>query len=191
MHLVHVSNSPFVSRLRNNFLLMMATSFVGIFRVSGIQPCFSCALSFPRFLKNILNSCAWFLINEYSLFIHGVMFAHSWCNVACVQDLAWSLLTETGSVPKKMQQCGQASSLSSSSITGMLVTALVCCTFSKMQITLNGLILVFNSFQHYPLYRISDSKCTGEDSVPPDKKDDLFLEKYDVLSQEASQKVCC
>ncbi|XP_066482670.1 metallophosphoesterase 1 isoform X1 [Tiliqua scincoides] len=43
--------------------------------------------------------------------------------------------------------------------------------------------------QHYPLYRISDSKCTGEDSVPPDKKNDPFIEKYDVLSQEASQKL--
>ncbi|KAH0617825.1 hypothetical protein JD844_016451 [Phrynosoma platyrhinos] len=43
--------------------------------------------------------------------------------------------------------------------------------------------------QHYPLYRRSDSKCTGEDSAPLDKKNDLFREKYDVLSQEASQKL--
>ncbi|XP_044282470.1 metallophosphoesterase 1 isoform X4 [Varanus komodoensis] len=43
--------------------------------------------------------------------------------------------------------------------------------------------------QHYPLYRRSDSNCTGEDSAPLDKKNDLFREKYDVLSQEASQKL--
>ncbi|XP_042317621.1 metallophosphoesterase 1 isoform X2 [Sceloporus undulatus] len=45
------------------------------------------------------------------------------------------------------------------------------------------------SLQHYPLYRRSDSKCTGEDSAPLDKKNDLFREKYDVLSQEASQQL--
>ncbi|XP_053104726.1 metallophosphoesterase 1 isoform X2 [Hemicordylus capensis] len=45
------------------------------------------------------------------------------------------------------------------------------------------------SLKHYPLYRISDSKCTGEDSVPLEKKNNLFIEKYDVLSQEASQKL--
>ncbi|XP_013924618.1 PREDICTED: metallophosphoesterase 1 [Thamnophis sirtalis] len=43
--------------------------------------------------------------------------------------------------------------------------------------------------QHYPLYRRSDSECTGEDSVPLEKKNDRFREKYDVLSQEASQKL--
>ncbi|XP_025022208.1 metallophosphoesterase 1 isoform X2 [Python bivittatus] len=43
--------------------------------------------------------------------------------------------------------------------------------------------------QHYPLYRRSDSECTGEDSAPLEKKNDLFRETYDVLSQEASQKL--
>ncbi|XP_026555191.1 metallophosphoesterase 1 [Pseudonaja textilis] len=43
--------------------------------------------------------------------------------------------------------------------------------------------------QHYPLYRRSDSECTGEDAAPLEKKNDLFREKYDVLSQEASQKL--
>uniref|UniRef100_A0A2D4K6S8 Metallophosphoesterase 1 n=2 Tax=Micrurus TaxID=8634 RepID=A0A2D4K6S8_9SAUR len=43
--------------------------------------------------------------------------------------------------------------------------------------------------QHYPLYRRSDSECTEEDAAPLEKKNDLFLEKYDVLSQEASQKL--
>ncbi|XP_029446841.1 metallophosphoesterase 1 [Rhinatrema bivittatum] len=43
--------------------------------------------------------------------------------------------------------------------------------------------------QHYPLYRESDSECTGEDSATPEEKEVLFKEKYDVLSQEASQKL--
>uniref|UniRef100_A0A8C6XVJ3 Metallophosphoesterase 1 n=1 Tax=Naja naja TaxID=35670 RepID=A0A8C6XVJ3_NAJNA len=51
------------------------------------------------------------------------------------------------------------------------------------------LFCTFNSFQHYPLYRRSDSECTGEDAAPMEKKNDLFREKYDVLSQEASQKL--
>nr|XP_009937243.1 PREDICTED: metallophosphoesterase 1 [Opisthocomus hoazin] len=43
--------------------------------------------------------------------------------------------------------------------------------------------------QHYPLYRKSDAECSGEDSAPPEEKNVLFKEKYDVLSQEASQKL--
>ncbi|OCT76626.1 metallophosphoesterase 1 isoform X1 [Xenopus laevis] len=43
--------------------------------------------------------------------------------------------------------------------------------------------------QHYPLYRISDSECTGEDSASPEEKKVLFKEKYDVLSQDASEKL--
>ncbi|XP_054840591.1 metallophosphoesterase 1 isoform X2 [Eublepharis macularius] len=43
--------------------------------------------------------------------------------------------------------------------------------------------------QHYPLYRPSDSQCTGEDAAPLDKRNDPFTEKYDVLSVEASQKL--
>ncbi|XP_074063277.1 metallophosphoesterase 1 [Macrotis lagotis] len=43
--------------------------------------------------------------------------------------------------------------------------------------------------QHYPLYRRSDANCTGEDSAPPEKKNILFEERYDVLSKEASQKL--
>ncbi|XP_069587133.1 metallophosphoesterase 1 isoform X2 [Ranitomeya imitator] len=42
--------------------------------------------------------------------------------------------------------------------------------------------------QHYPLYRKSDSACTGEDSATHEEKKVLFKEKYDVLSQDASQK---
>ncbi|MEE6464506.1 hypothetical protein FKM82_006282 [Ascaphus truei] len=43
--------------------------------------------------------------------------------------------------------------------------------------------------QHYPLYRKSDSECTGEDSASPEEKKVLFQERYDVLSQAASQKL--
>lgn len=43
--------------------------------------------------------------------------------------------------------------------------------------------------QHYPLYRASDSQCTGEDSASPEEKQVLFIEKYDVLSQDASKKL--
>uniref|UniRef100_A0A8B9FV75 Metallophosphoesterase 1 n=1 Tax=Amazona collaria TaxID=241587 RepID=A0A8B9FV75_9PSIT len=45
------------------------------------------------------------------------------------------------------------------------------------------------SQQHYPLYRKSDAECTGEDSASPEEKNIPFKEKYDVLSQEASQKL--
>ncbi|XP_046767475.1 metallophosphoesterase 1 isoform X2 [Gallus gallus] len=43
--------------------------------------------------------------------------------------------------------------------------------------------------QHYPLYRKSDAECSGEDAAPPEEKNIPFKEKYDVLSQEASQKL--
>ncbi|XP_040853384.1 metallophosphoesterase 1-like isoform X1 [Ochotona curzoniae] len=43
--------------------------------------------------------------------------------------------------------------------------------------------------QHYPLYRKSDANCSGEDAAPPEEKSIPFKEKYDVLSQEASQKL--
>ncbi|XP_053913143.1 metallophosphoesterase 1 isoform X2 [Cuculus canorus] len=45
------------------------------------------------------------------------------------------------------------------------------------------------SQQHYPLYRKSDAECSGEDSAPPEEKTIPFKENYDVLSQEASQKL--
>ncbi|XP_053322172.1 metallophosphoesterase 1 [Spea bombifrons] len=43
--------------------------------------------------------------------------------------------------------------------------------------------------QHYPLYRESDSSCTGEDSASLEEKRVLFMEKYDVLSKDASEKL--
>lgn len=43
--------------------------------------------------------------------------------------------------------------------------------------------------QHYPLYRLSDAGCTGQDAAPPEERHLLFREKYDVLSKEASQRV--
>lgn len=44
-------------------------------------------------------------------------------------------------------------------------------------------------FQHYPLYRTSDAECTGEDAAPLNERYQLFQERYDVLSQDASKKV--
>lgn len=44
-------------------------------------------------------------------------------------------------------------------------------------------------FQHYPLFRVSDASCTGQDAAPPEERHLLFREKYDVLSKEASQRV--
>lgn len=43
--------------------------------------------------------------------------------------------------------------------------------------------------QHYPLYRTSDAECTGEDAAPHNERYQLFQERYDVLSQDASKKV--
>lgn len=45
------------------------------------------------------------------------------------------------------------------------------------------------SVQHYPLYRVSDASCTGQDAAPAEERHLLFREKYDVLSKEASQRV--
>ena len=47
-----------------------------------------------------------------------------------------------------------------------------------------------NPGQHFPLYRRSDANCSGEDAAPADERDIPFKERYDVLSREASQKVC-
>ncbi|XP_053530652.1 metallophosphoesterase 1 isoform X1 [Ictalurus punctatus] len=43
--------------------------------------------------------------------------------------------------------------------------------------------------QHYPLYRTSDAECTGEDAAPLNERYQLFQERYDVLSQDASKKL--
>uniref|UniRef100_A0A3B4TXJ6 Metallophosphoesterase 1 n=1 Tax=Seriola dumerili TaxID=41447 RepID=A0A3B4TXJ6_SERDU len=46
-----------------------------------------------------------------------------------------------------------------------------------------------SALQHYPLYRVSDAGCTGQDAAPPEERHLLFREKYDVLSKEASQRL--
>ncbi|XP_067107629.1 metallophosphoesterase 1-like [Osmerus mordax] len=43
--------------------------------------------------------------------------------------------------------------------------------------------------QHYPLYRVSDAMCKGTDAALPEERHLLFEERYDVLSQEASNKL--
>ncbi|XP_044522834.1 LOW QUALITY PROTEIN: metallophosphoesterase 1 [Gracilinanus agilis] len=63
------------------------------------------------------------------------------------------------------------------------------CVYSLCQGSLRSIWLSLIFGQHYPLYRRSDADCTGEDSAPPEKKNILFKERYDVLSKEASQKL--
>lgn len=43
--------------------------------------------------------------------------------------------------------------------------------------------------QHFPMYRKSDSNCTGIDSASSDTKNDPFMPKWDCLSKEASEKI--
>uniref|UniRef100_A0A9J8CTI6 Metallophosphoesterase 1 n=1 Tax=Cyprinus carpio carpio TaxID=630221 RepID=A0A9J8CTI6_CYPCA len=43
--------------------------------------------------------------------------------------------------------------------------------------------------QHYPLYRVSDAMCTGIDAAPLDERYQLFQERYDVISKNASKKL--
>ncbi|XP_043083086.1 metallophosphoesterase 1 isoform X2 [Puntigrus tetrazona] len=43
--------------------------------------------------------------------------------------------------------------------------------------------------QHYPLYRVSDAMCTGVDIAPLDERYQLFQERYDVISKNASKKL--
>ncbi|KAI0225636.1 Metallophosphoesterase 1 [Lamellibrachia satsuma] len=43
--------------------------------------------------------------------------------------------------------------------------------------------------QHFPMYRESDSNCSGIDSAPPHMKADRFMPKWDCLSKDASQKI--
>ncbi|XP_033613332.1 metallophosphoesterase 1 isoform X2 [Fukomys damarensis] len=45
------------------------------------------------------------------------------------------------------------------------------------------------SREHYPLYRASDANCSGPDAAPPEERTVPFRERYDALSQEASQKL--
>ncbi|KAL1006394.1 hypothetical protein UPYG_G00071840 [Umbra pygmaea] len=43
--------------------------------------------------------------------------------------------------------------------------------------------------QHYPLYRPNDAECAGQDAAPPEVRHQVFKERYDVLSREASQRL--
>nr|XP_046148898.1 metallophosphoesterase 1 isoform X1 [Oncorhynchus gorbuscha] len=43
--------------------------------------------------------------------------------------------------------------------------------------------------KHYPLYRPNDAECTGQDAASPEERHQVFHERYDVLSQEASQRL--
>ncbi|XP_023215030.1 metallophosphoesterase 1-like isoform X2 [Centruroides sculpturatus] len=43
--------------------------------------------------------------------------------------------------------------------------------------------------QHFPMYRSSDKNCNEPDSAPPEAKFQIFREKWECLSKEASDKV--
>lgn len=43
--------------------------------------------------------------------------------------------------------------------------------------------------QHFPLYRQSDSLCTDEDAAPLSIRGQVFRERWDCLSKEASQQL--
>ncbi|XP_034498026.1 metallophosphoesterase 1 isoform X4 [Ailuropoda melanoleuca] len=50
-------------------------------------------------------------------------------------------------------------------------------------------VTLSKSRQHFPLYRRSDANCSGEDAAPLEERGIPFKERYDVLSQEASQQL--
>lgn len=44
-------------------------------------------------------------------------------------------------------------------------------------------------FQHFPMYRDSDSACEGEDTAPIQEKNVQFRQKWDCLSEESSSQL--
>lgn len=42
-------------------------------------------------------------------------------------------------------------------------------------------------FQHYPLYRESDSICTEPDAAPLPERNNIFEERWDCLSKESTE----
>uniref|UniRef100_A0A3Q0SXL3 Metallophosphoesterase 1 n=1 Tax=Amphilophus citrinellus TaxID=61819 RepID=A0A3Q0SXL3_AMPCI len=60
---------------------------------------------------------------------------------------------------------------------------------AEVQTNVHVSLTVSCVLQHYPLYRVSDAGCTGQDAAPPEERHLLFREKYDVLSKEASQRL--
>uniref|UniRef100_A0A8C2FKM8 Metallophosphoesterase 1 n=1 Tax=Cyprinus carpio TaxID=7962 RepID=A0A8C2FKM8_CYPCA len=59
----------------------------------------------------------------------------------------------------------------------------------KLSHALNCSIQVVKPGPHYPLYRVSDAMCTGIDAAPLDERYQLFQERYDVISKNASKKL--
>lgn len=41
--------------------------------------------------------------------------------------------------------------------------------------------------QHFPLFRVSDSACSEPDEAPTAEREVLFREKWDCLSEEATE----
>lgn len=44
--------------------------------------------------------------------------------------------------------------------------------------------------QHFPMYRKSDKVCNEPDEAPKEIKNEIFREKWDCLSKEATIQVC-
>lgn len=43
--------------------------------------------------------------------------------------------------------------------------------------------------QHFPMYRVSDSECSGPDAAGPEKRNVRMKQRWDCLSKEASDEV--
>lgn len=41
------------------------------------------------------------------------------------------------------------------------------------------------------MYRESDAECSGPDQAPEDEKTQKFRERWECLSKESSEQVCC
>jgi len=44
--------------------------------------------------------------------------------------------------------------------------------------------------QHFPMYRVSDSVCSGPDAAIPELRNVRLRQRWDCLSKEASDEVC-
>uniref|UniRef100_A0A8C7KVV8 Uncharacterized protein n=1 Tax=Oncorhynchus kisutch TaxID=8019 RepID=A0A8C7KVV8_ONCKI len=57
--------------------------------------------------------------------------------------------------------------------------------------TINIYLLFVDLFcgQHYPVYHLNDAECTGKDVTSPEERHQVFHEHYDMLYQEASQRL--
>ena len=77
----------------------------------------------------------------------------------------------------------------------MVVAIAIACEYVLNHELDDNIILYFNSrifiqmHQHFPLYRHSDSNCTGADSAPEDEKFVRMRSKWDCLDKDISKEV--